>query len=29
MAIIIWAVGAIGLSGYVGLISEIKGGEKQ
>lgn len=26
MAIIIWTVGAIGLSGYVGLISKLKGG---
>ncbi len=29
MAIIIWAIGAIGLSGYVGLIIAIKGDEKK
>lgn len=29
MAMIIWTIGAIGLSGYVGLISTIKRGEKK
>lgn len=29
MAMIIWTVGAIGLSGYVGLISAIKRGDKK